>query len=301
MLSTAMVRPILETMYDHRSEMVPCFIGAPGIGKTQGLYEFAKDKGVDVVTFILSNTVPSEVSGIRMPDKESKKMEVFDDMRMASLKDGDILFFDEILEAPPMLWSACLTLIQDRIMASGRKLPDVFIVAASNKVASPGIIPASTRDRFQFIELRFDFEHWSKWFEDRYGVEVPMDLCSRIQDDSDQYNILTPRRVTKLYEWLKDPEGIGEKIAIVNDMFDSQVTRLIMKMVNVVKSPKQQVVDALGDLYGSEVESIRGKPVDGMSVKELLETLQSLPDWDEVSKVLAGIELVQEDLDDIEF
>ena len=90
-VSTAMVKPILESMYNCRSELVPCFIGAPGIGKTQGLYEFAEEIGVNVVTFILSNTVPSEVSGIRMPDKDSKRMEVFDDMRMSSLKDGDIL------------------------------------------------------------------------------------------------------------------------------------------------------------------------------------------------------------------
>lgn len=289
-LSTAMVRPILETMYDHRKEMVPCFIGAPGIGKTQGIYEFAEEKGVEVVTFILSNTVPSEISGIRMPDKDTKKMEVFDDLRMASLKDGDILFFDEILEASPMLWSACLTLIQDRIMASGRKLPDVYIVAASNAVASPGIIPASTRDRFQFIELCFDKDHWSKWFRKKYGIQPPSGLLKRIQEDSDQYNILTPRRIVKLYTWLKTSEkGTQEyrnKTDSIAAMFDIDVVEFLDNMVQQEKSPQRQIKEAI-DAAHIMCDGMTDD-LDCLSLKQLMEFLQAQPEWDEISLVLAN-------------
>ena len=298
-----MVQPILESMYDLRSEMVPCFIGAPGIGKTQGLYEFAKKKGVNVVTFILSNTVPSEVSGIRMPDKESKRMEVFDDMRMASLKDGDILFFDEILEAPPMLWSACLTLIQDRIMASGRKLPDVFIVAASNEVASPGIIPASTRDRFQFIQLKFDPEHWIRWFEERYGVCPPVELAYQcIQEDSSTYNILTPRRVTKLYLWLnQDPkEGPvwNTKINVIMHEFDSVIAKHIVSMVTQQKSAQRQIKEAiLGNIDTVNL----GADFEKMSLKDIMELLQTLPEWDEIQQVLATCSFEEQKEEEVEF
>ena len=292
MLSTAMVKPILETMYESRDEMVPCFIGDPGIGKTQGLYEFAREKGVNVVTFILSNTVPSEVSGIRMPDKDSKRMEVFDDMRMASLKDGDILFFDEILEAPPMLWSACLTLIQDRIMASGRKLPDVFIVAASNKVASPSVIPASTRDRFQFIELSYDFDHWCKWFNEKFGVKPSDKLMSLIRGDSDQYNILTPRRVVKLYKWLK--EGISEtKVDVIEDMFDSTVAHILVVMARNVPSPKRQIMNAVLNI-GEDVSL--PDDFEAMPFRDMLDFLQTLDVWPEIEKALANIEVEESDL-----
>lgn len=276
-------------MYPSRREMVPCFIGDPGIGKTQGLYEFAKEIGVNVVTFILSNTVPSEVSGIRMPDKESKRMEVFDDMRMASLKDGDILFFDEILEAPPMLWSACLTLIQDRIMASGRKLPDVFIVAASNKVASPGIIPASTRDRFQFIELEFDFVNWSSWFERTYGVAPDTNLEKLIEGDSIQYNILTPRRVVKLYQWLKDDDGNHEdKFLVIRNMFDATVANLLVRMAGDKPSPRRQLKEAILSIDPNiELPDI----FESMSYKSILELLTSLDNWYEIARVLENTEL----------
>lgn len=296
-LSTKFVRPILESMYECRREMVPCFIGAPGIGKTQGLYEFAKDKGVDVVTFILSNTVPSEVSGIRIPDHETKAMEVFDDVRMASLKDGDILFFDEILEAPPMLWSACLTLIQDRIMASGRKLPDVFIVAASNKVASPGVIPASTRDRFQFIELEFDFDYWRKWFKNRYGVYPFGDLARFIKEDTSSYNILTPRRICKLYEWLahdkENQEATQTKLDVIDSMFESMVSTLLMRMVNHVPTKQEQVHAAVQEILIDQNIELPDN-FDQLPLTEVLSILQGLDCWTEMESVLATTTFVEE-------
>ncbi len=285
-VSTAMVKPILESMYSLRSEMVPCFIGAPGIGKTQGIYEFAQEKGVNVVTYILSNTVPSEVSGIRMPDMDTKRLEVFDDARMASLKDGDILFFDEILEAPPMLWSACLTLIQDRIMASGRKLPDVFIVAASNPVASPGIIPASTRDRFQFIELEFDKDHWCEWFDCKFNVR-PDKLSSKIRSDSDQYNIFTPRRATKLFEWLKNEDEYDQiKKIVIDAMFDNVITNELDKLAKMKASPQRQIVNAIMD--SNLPVGVNG--IESMSMKEVMEYLSSLPEWEEIQAILSSVE-----------
>lgn len=288
-LKTCMVRPILEEMYEFRQEMVPCFIGDPGIGKTQGIYEFAEDKGVKVVTFILSNTVPSEVSGIRMPDHDTKKMEVFDDMRMASLEDGDILFFDEILEAPPQLWSACLTLIQDRIMASGRKLPDIMIVAASNKVASPTIIPASTRDRFMFVQLDFDFETWRRWFKKTRHVKVPDCVEHMIRGQSDQYNILTPRRFTKLYDWCAD--GVTDtKAQVIEHMFDYNVMHAIRNSVQQVPDSHDQIREAVSGLMVQDIPD----DWESLSLREILELLQTDPAWEEIEKVLATTKLKEE-------
>lgn len=292
-LSTKYVRDILETMYPYRSEMVPCLIGPPGIGKTQSLYQFAQDMNVNVVTFILSNTIPSEVSGIRMPDKDTKKMEVFDDMRMASLKDGDILFFDEILEAPPMLWAACLTLIQDRIMASGRKLPDVFIVAASNQVVSPSIIPASTRDRFQFVELEFDFPSWQQWMKDEHGFKVPNGFQSLIKADSDQYNILTPRRATKLLTWLKgmrdDDEGRIAACRIIDCMFDNITRARLCEIAFAIPDAKEQIKSAILDGLSDQFQAqFICDALDGVPVNKLLETLQAMDMWPEIEAALAG-------------
>lgn len=286
------MEPILKSMYPHRRVLTPLIIGDPGISKTQVIQKLGRDFGVNVVTFILSNTVPSEVSGIRMPDNDTKKMEVFDDMRMASLRDGDILFFDEFLEAPPMLWSACLTLIQDRVMASGRPLPDVFIVAASNKVATPGIIPASVRDRFQVLEVEFDWANWCRWFECEYGVKPSHDLRDRIEGDSDQYNILTPRRITKLYEWMKGAKDKSEHNMIcdvVSTMFDAVVSRAISDMVADKPSAKRQIKAAVVGVLGDDAPL--PEEFEAMPFKDILMYLSKMPEWPEIEYALSSIEL----------
>ena len=277
------VEDVCDECYEQRAENVPLFIGDCGIGKTQGIYSFGRKKGVKVVTFILSNTVPSEVSGIRMPDSETKKMEVFDDIRMSSLEDGDILFLDEILEAPKMIWSACLTLIQDRIMASGKKLPNVMIVAASNPVASPAIIQPSVRDRFMVFNTKFDWFEWSNWFKNKYGVAPDPGLRTRVQGDSDTYNILSPRKITKLYEWLKDDPN-EKRIRFVTILHDAFVAECLLRMVHAVRSPGRQVIDVL-EMQGIECPDI----VESMPLKDMLALLQEHPEWPSIMEALSTV------------
>ena len=45
-----------------------------------------------------------------MPDKDTKKMTYFNFDKLENLKDGDILFFDELLNGNPVVLNACLTL-----------------------------------------------------------------------------------------------------------------------------------------------------------------------------------------------
>ena len=286
-LKNSQVKDILRSMYPCRAYKVPLFIGAPGIGKTRGIFEFAEEKGVKVVQFILSNTIPSEVSGIRMPDRDTKKLEVFDDSRMASLEDGDILFFDEILEAPPMLWSACLTLIQDRVMASGRPLPDVMIVAASNPVVSPGLIPPSVRDRFDAIELKFDFDDWRVWFMEKFHAD-PKGISRRLQEDSDQYNILSPRKFVSEYLWAREQYEAGGDLVIIRSVleaeFDAEVANVIMDMATKV-DVKQMICDVVSE-FGVDTSKLYYSSID-----KILAELMAMDQWPQMQEALSKIEL----------
>jgi len=296
---------VLETAYEARHEIVPCFISKPGIGKTSAIEDFARSKGVNLVTFILSNTIPSEVSGIRMPDTETKRLEVFDDARMRSLKDGDILFFDEVLEAPRELWSACLTLIQSRQMASGRQLPDVMIVAASNPVASPAMIPASVRDRFMFFDVEFDYDAWKKWFRLRFKAE-PCITESDLFDDVG-YNLMTPRTFTKLYTWYDsaaDNDGRDFLRQVIKEMYGIDVMKNIILTYDRAhgkKSGKEQILDALVD-SGFDFENctdywLCGLPdhIDKMSLPSFLTHLQGSEYWDEIKDIIEKVEFDGDD------
>lgn len=301
-MKSSRVQDVLHSMYGVRRELVPCFIGAPGIGKTQGIQEFARSKGVKMVTFILSTALPSEVSGIRMPDNDSKELEVFDDARMASLEDGDILFFDEILEAPPALWSACLTLIQDRMLASGRKLPNVMIVAASNPVSNPDIIPPSLRDRFQFIELGWDYDAWIDYMKERFGINKGADrfmtLATAIQQGLEEpsrykYNTLTPRRVTKLVEWYVCADDKDFVLDSIRQMFDSHLAHLIE--VIIVPDEKDRIMaDVFDTLAGNFNIDFDGLKYYDLTPSKLFDIIEQLPAETkyEVQKYLEGVEYV---------
>ena len=117
-----------------RDQIVPCLMGCPGIGKTHEIERYAKDKGKKVVHIIASQILPSEVSGITMPDKEAGGMTVYDHVRLSSLEDGDILFFDELLQGQQQVLSACLTLIQERRLMSDRPLPDIMMPVRLNSL-----------------------------------------------------------------------------------------------------------------------------------------------------------------------
>lgn len=212
---TSKLPALLEIVDKKRDEIVPCLLGNPGIGKTQGIYEFAKAHDRQVVEIIASQIMPSEVSGITMPDSDTKSMQVFDHARLSSLKDGDILFFDELLQAPQAVLSACLTLIQERRMMSGKKLPDIMIVAAANPLRSPTLITESIRQRFMFIELDWDSEAWCDYVESKYGCRPTTRLITLINaasKSSDKWNNLSPRTATKLLAWYQKCEDESERM-----------------------------------------------------------------------------------------
>lgn len=222
-ITPSRIQDVLEWAYPIRHKCNIVFLGPPGIGKTKSIEAFARKKGVDLVTFILSNTVPSEVSGMRMPDNDNKKMAVFDDERLASMQDGDILFFDEILEAHPTVQQACLTLINDKVLASGRRLPDIMIVAASNEVTRPTQIRGSFRNRFVWYDVSTNAMEIQKWFLHHHRIIVPSYLASYIANpDAGKYNILTPRMFSTITDGIEE-NGIDATREIIGDMFGAKV------------------------------------------------------------------------------
>lgn len=288
MSSSNRLQSILELADKRRDEIVPLFLGAPGIGKTQAVYEFAEKHNRKVVEIIASQILPSEVSGITMPDEKTGSMRVFDHARLSSLKDGDILFFDELWQADVHVLSACLTLIQERRMMSGKKLPDVLIVAAANPSVTPQMIPASIRQRFITINVEVDKYEFKKYIEDKYDIKLSSDILNRIVSDSDSWNFVTPRVIEKLIKLAIECESEDDRNAFLgfaSSAYDFSIANEIMDLVIERSKPKPE--DKIRELAASFNHDMDKD----MDVAQMIQYLMSLAEWDEIKKQMEGIDV----------
>lgn len=301
------IKRLLSLAYERRDEIVLCLLGDPGIGKTQGIYEFAKEKGCDVVEIIASQILPNEVSGITMPNDETHSMQIYDHARLSSLKDGDILFFDELLQASPQTLSACLTLIQERRMMSGRKLPDVMIVAAANETMMPTRIPEAIRQRFMFYNVKFDFDSYKRYIYDRHKVVVMPKAKDVLENrktagsDRTSWNFVTPRSLEKAIMWMesaKNEEDRREIRTAFNDMFDVEYRRLVKTIDECMEECKNskegevkaQIFQALDmDIDYSYVISPES------SLYYIMDRLKESGKWNEIQGILEKV-VVDEDV-----
>lgn len=304
-----------------RKEVVLCLLGKPGIGKTEAVERFAKDHGRNVVHIIASQILPSEVSGMTMPNQETKSMDIFDHYRLSHMRDGDILFFDELLKGQQQVLNACLTLIQERRLMSGTKLPDVLIIAAANPLPNPMQLPLEIRQRFMFVNVAWDKGSWCDYmadlgFEDRDSIDALSFMIASKMEEGTNWNTLTPRTATKLCIWLRDSDCSLAVRDYIRAEFGADVLKAIRDAAcgKQVDSAEKQMADTVisvltpiwhdrdyaekDELY-EVIEKARKISSQGdTDVSELASMLEKLPEWEEIKKILSETEIKK---DEIEF
>jgi len=195
---------VLEKTYENpilRKSTVPLFMSNPGIGKTTIIREFAESKGVKMLKMTLSQRMPNEVVGMMMPNMKSGKLEVFDSYELSSLKDGDILFIDEVFNGTlKQTLDAFLNLLEDRTLPSGKKMADIMIVGASNPQGLINLTP-QIKERFIRYDPKFSREEYQEYLGLKYGMpeSISLNLCTLIRKEKfeDGWNFHTPRSIEK--------------------------------------------------------------------------------------------------------
>lgn len=96
-------------------------------------------------------------------------MSFWDFDTLLDMKDGDILFFDEVFNGNPTVLNACLTILEEREMISGKKLPDIMIVAAANP---QGMVPLTPQIKERFVWYKFEFpkKSWQDYMYNKYKM-----------------------------------------------------------------------------------------------------------------------------------
>ena len=312
---------LIEAADKCRKEIVLCLLGKPGIGKTEAVERFARDHNRNVVHIITSQILPSEVSGMTMPNQETKSMDVFDHYRLSHMKDGDILFFDELLKGQQQVLNACLTLIQERRLMSGTELPDVLIIAAANPLASPTQLPLEIRQRFMFVNVEWNRLQWCEYMEslgfkeEKFIDELSRSIERKLGKD-DVWNTLTPRTATKLCLWLRDSGNDPSVRGFIIHSFGSDVLRDIDHAVfgNGVKSAEAQTAEKIIEILTpinadpdiawprpaiDEAMTAAKAVADGeeTDLTELMSKLMALPEWGEIQNALLESEIEEEKIE----
>lgn len=234
------IKGILEGIYTNqhlRETCIPLFVGNPGIGKTWIIENFAKEKKARLITIIASQLMPHEISGMALPDKAKKKMTYFDYDMFASLKDGDIIFFDELLNANPMVLNACLTVLENRTLISGTKLPNVMIVAAANHQGS-AILTPQIKQRFIWYGVSYDTDMYKEYLTNKYGISYAMFnlIDSKIREerfDTSGQNYYTPRSIEKTINMAIS--GVESPYKDLEASFNELIENTSEKTININK------------------------------------------------------------------
>lgn len=148
----------------------PVFVhGPPGIGKSDLVFEIAKEQNRPVIDLRLLLLEPTDLRGIPYYDPEKQEM------RWASpdvlpKKDGPlanaILFLDELNAAPPSVQAAAYQLILNRKVGNYELPPGVDMLAAGNRETDRGVVyrmPSPLANRFLHLEIEQNFDDWQKW------------------------------------------------------------------------------------------------------------------------------------------
>ena len=297
----------LDLLDKNRDDMAIGFMSSPGVGKTTMINDWAREHDRKVVEIVLSQRMPSEISGMPMPISGERKMDVFDYDALLSLEDGDILFLDEFTNGNIQTLNACLTLIQDRTMLSGRKLPSIMVVAAGNPQGKCELLP-QTKQRFMWVNVTWNSAMWKKYIMKKYGFQPDSKILLAIEDtyertfDHRVYNYFTARtaeNIIRLCKTMIEEDMSRQQVMVLSESYKNLSDMIIYVFDRMsVKDQLTEIKNNLISFCESKMKMYSnaiGGSIDELSWKLVMDSIESAETMTELKKMFSIAERTHEE------
>ena len=259
------IKHLLDVVDKVRDHVALGLMSDPGLSKTSQIKQWAEEHDRKYFELIISQRMPSEISGMPMPVTDTKLMEIFDFNTLLQMEDGDILSFDEFTNGNIQTLNACLTLIQERTMLSGKKLPSIIVVAMGNPQGRCDLLP-QTKQRFWWVDVQWHAQTWKDYMFAEWGMRIDKVIIDYISNQfrdgfkNDTFNYWTPRTMENL-------------IRVANEIEADDVFWEVGKIDNQLKEGIYRTIASIGQLARIKQECY--KWIDAFSSNPKLTPLQA--------------------------
>ena len=150
----------------------PVFIwGAPGIGKSALVEQFASAVGLPCVSLLGSQLAPEDIIGIPRINGETSE---FMPPKMIARKDPYVLFLDELNACSQDVQKAFYSLILEKRIGEYHLPAGSVIIGAGNRSQDGAIVKTMSTaliNRMFHVELRPNTAQWLTWGNGYFGYE----------------------------------------------------------------------------------------------------------------------------------
>lgn len=205
--------------------------GAPGVGKSQGVKQIAREIEVQTgrkcvvtdVRLLLFN--PIDLRGIPTSN-EDKTLAVWLKPQIFQMDESEdvinILFLDEISAAPQSVQAAAYQITLDRVVGEHRLPDNCIVIAAGNRITDKSVaykMPKALANRLLHIEVEVSFSSWKEWAIES-GVnpivigylDFRREALICFEAASEELAFATPRSWEMVSNLLNRVNGDGDKI-----------------------------------------------------------------------------------------
>lgn len=146
-------------------------LSAPGIGKSEMVYDAAREAGLPCRSLLGTQIAPEDVSGVpRIVGERS----VFCPPRilLPERPEPFCLFLDELPACAPDVQKAFYSLLLERRLGEHALPPGTWVVAAGNRLQDRALVRAMSSalvNRVTILQIRHDVDEWLAWAQ-RAGI-----------------------------------------------------------------------------------------------------------------------------------